>query len=329
MAFPYDLREQPGILAFRVEVVEAGPLSVGLLPIPADRVRSEPLPGDLVEVTPWVVSETGEWPLEDLDLAWFLCPPGACLSTLRQPGAGEPCGEFSPKRLACRLSSDDVVRLSAPQLDPSEALFDQTSFRIAVIGHWGEGSSTESCVEGLVDLEHPRWDGCIAGHRTMNYGPVNRWYTEGLRVFGSVDEVEIDPELLNDFIAPHFNPEPVPLRLVPLFEGRLSDQERSVAAAPYQVTQLEPGYVYNLTDVSDPRDAQFVVGVYNMGEVRGPFDPEYVPYTDTPGTLDYLEPHGWLLRPTEENHSFNIYFVLRDAAGGVTWAVYPFEVRSR
>jgi len=277
-----------------------------------------------------VVSETGEWALEDLDLAWFLCPPGACLSTLRQPGAGEPCGDLVPKRAACRLSAGGVARFSAPQLDPSLDLFDQSSFRVAVVGHWRGDSSTESCVDQVVDLEHPRWDGCIAGYRSIDYGPANRWYWEGVRVLGpSDDEPDAYPQTLLDPAPPHFNPEPVPLGLVPVFEGGVSDPGRSVSAVPYQVTTLEPDYVYDLTDVSDPRDEQFFVGIHNAGELSGPFGPDYVPYTDAPGTLDYVEPHGWILRPTQENARFDIHLVLRDLSGGVTWAVYPFEVRSR
>ena len=47
------LTEEPRLLASRVEVVEPGPLSYGFLPIPADRVRSQALPGDTVEVSAW------------------------------------------------------------------------------------------------------------------------------------------------------------------------------------------------------------------------------------------------------------------------------------
>ncbi len=321
---PWVLRATPRMVSARVEVVEPGPLSAeGLLPIPADRVRSEPLPGDVVEVSALVLSRDGELTPDDLEPVWLLCPRNTCIATLRRPGALEPCGDHLPEKVACRLPS---ARFVAPQLDPSRSLAEQAVFRVALVGHTEEEMTTEDCLERFSDPEAPSWDGCISGYTVVRYGPRLRLYAIGLEQGLEVPDFDFDPAQLDVPVVPLFNPESVPLRMAPIYEGSVVDESRSFFASPNAVTTLEPGVTYTVLDYFDPRDAQSVLFL-ESGLVEEAFTvPEFHPVIDTPDILGYGQLR-WVIWAPETSAQFTLYVVVSDQVGGAAWAPFDFEVR--
>jgi len=320
------LQEEPRVLAFRSEV-EPGPFSDRLLPIPADRVRNQPLPLDTVEVDAWVVSADGEWDLSEIEPAWFLCPRGACLSTLGLPGAGEPCGEGVPEDVACRLPTrGDVARFAAPVWDPEIPLLEQGAFQVEMVGHYLDDVTTEDCIRSAGDRAEPSLHGCIIGYDVIAYGPRVRTYSLGLEQGLELPDFELPPTEFDVPVVPHHNPEIVPLSLVPLFEPLRPDLSRVRRAHPYETTPLEPGYVYLIAGTHDSRDLQLSLFVSDGQLTRGGSFVQAYAATATPGVLDYDEALGWLIRVPEEPGDFTLYVSLLDSAAGAAWAPFDFEV---
>lgn len=323
------LQETPRVLAFRTEVVEGGPWSGGLLPIPADRIRSEPLPGDTVELSAFVVSADGVVPDEVLEPAWFLCPGGACLSELGFPGAGEACGDVLPEEVPCALPTGPRPRFVMPGLNPELPLVEQVWPRVAFVAHAEDGPSTERCIELIGDPDRPARDGCIVGYHRIFPGPFSRLLQLALAEDVELPDIEeLDPELLDVPVQPHFNPELTFMRLVPFFDGGAVHEGRVVEAYPDQVTVLEPGYAYVHDGAADPRDGQTSVG-WVSGELNLNWDtfPGLTVWTDTPGIYGELFGSAALLRAPETPGRFRVFAVLKDSRGGADWATFTFEVR--
>ncbi|MCR9162517.1 MAG: hypothetical protein ACE37F_19230 [Nannocystaceae bacterium] len=320
---PWLLTEEPRLLGARVEVVEPGPLSDGLLPIPADRVRSQALPGDTVEVSAWAyLGREGD--TAEAEPAWFMCPrTGGCVAPIGRSSG--PCGESVPERVACRLPDGERVRVVVPPLDVDLPFEDQVFIRLAFVGHADASMTTQECIETISDPSALDWGPCIVGYRGITLGPAPRFVGHALDLGFEL------PEGLATFVGedvvPPYNPEAVPIELRPYYGVAGGDPTRAVIAAPGQVAVLEPGQVYTSRQLFDPKDIQTVVE----------FSGEYVAIEDsvpartlssaTPGVVALSEAQGWEIWTPNEPSEFSVNLVLSDRAGGAAWGAYRFEVR--
>jgi len=322
---PWLLTEEPRVLAFRVEVVEPGPLSYDFLPIPADRVRSQPLPGDTIDVSAWVVVGEREVPTQDVDPAWFLCPRStSCVSTLSRPGAAEPCVGVVPEDVACRLPDGDRPRLVVPALDPQHPLEEQTHFWIAMVGHVDGQMSTADCLQLVSDPATSDWSGCLVGYRGITLGPALRLLTHAINVDIELPEALEHP--LEERVSPHFNPEVIPFRLSPYHGGLMFDFSRAITAIPGQTTTLEPGTVYSAGAFRDPKDTQALAVIKPTGVSTEVSRPQRSLFSSEPGVLDLSMTPGWQVWAPEEPGSFEVRVVIHDQAGGTAWETFTFEV---
>lgn len=319
------LTEEPRVLAFRVEVVEPGPLSYDFLPIPADRVRSQPLPGDTIDVSAWVVAGAHEVPTSEVEPAWFLCPRSErCVSTLGFSRAAESCEGFVPEDVACRLPDGERPRFVVPPLDPQTPLEDQTFFQIAMVGHVDEQMTTADCIELVSDPSAEDWSGCLVAYRAISLGPVLRLIT-----FAIDAGIEVPLRLirtLDEPVSPPFNPEVIPLTVFPYYGDFQFDFSRSITVAPGETATLEPGVVYLSFGYADPKDVQPLVR-FDPGELSTVDSrPRRSLFSSTPGVLEFSMTPGWQIWTPEEPGSFEVRLVLGDAAGGAAWTTYNFEV---
>lgn len=325
------LTQEPRVLAFRVDVVEPGPLSHGFLPIPADRVRSQPLPGDTVEVSAWVVAGEREVPTLEVDPAWFLCPRSAgCVSTLSRPGAGEPCVGVVPEDVACRLPGGERPRFVVPALDPQRALEEQTVFQIAMIGHVDDEMTTQECVELVSDPLTDDWSGCLVGYRGITQGPALRLVLHAIDVGSEVSDAL--KNVRDERVSPPFNPEVVPLQVFPYYGNRQLDESRVITVSPGGTAVLEPDTVYVARGAWDTKDLQAVQEVPEF-KFAGLSDQLSIPrrslFTATPQILEFSITDGWQMWTPEDPVSFVVRLVLSDQAGGTAWATFNFEVSER
>ncbi len=319
------LTEEPRVLAFRVEVAEPGPLSHGFLPIPADRVRSQPLPGDTVDVSAWVVAGAREVPTLEVEPAWFLCPRSAgCVSTLSRPGAAEPCVGVVPEDVACRLADGERPRFVVPELDPLTPLDEQTSFQIAMIGHVDAQMTTAECVELVSDPSAADWSGCLVGYRVITLGPATRLVTHAIDL--GIELPAFLEQTRDESVSPAFNPEVIPFRLLPYYGGRQLDLSRSIIVTPGETATLEPGTVYAAGVFQDPKDTQVLAEITPTGLQTEVTMPRRALFSSTPDVLEFSLSPGWLVWTPEEADSFEVRFVLYDPAGGTAWATFNFEV---
>jgi hypothetical protein len=319
------LTEEPRWLAARVEVIEPGPLSDDLLPIPADRVRSQGLPGDTVEISAWAFLG-GETDAAAADPAWFMCPrTGGC--TGRLEFSSEPCAESVPQRVACRLPDGERTRFVIPALDADLPLDEQASIGVVFVGHADASMTTEECIERISDPSLSNWGPCIVGLRSLTLGPVAR-VVEHAADLGIELPEDITLGLRRQLVVPPYNPEVIPIPLSPYHGDRQFDESRTIMAVPGEVTVLEPGVVYRSSRFWDPKDIQNVV-VYDGRllslEASAPWRRLA---TTTPGVVERVENEGWQIWAPEEPTEFSVHFTLGDLAGGAAWGTYFFEVRS-
>ena len=325
---PWVLRDEPRLLGFRMEVVEPGPNSAeGLLPIPADRVRSQPLPGDVVDLSAFMASSGGEIPTAAIDPVWMLCPVGPCLSVLNEPGARDACGDGVPERVPCFLPAGETSRFVAPSFDPSLAFEEQVGFRVALVGHTSDDATTPDCLDRMGDRSKPRWDGCVAGYFAVTYGPTTRVLKIALDAGIEVTGEEVEPEDLDFPVAPLFNPESVPLLLAPGVADSPFDIAYRVLATSDAVTVLEPGAAFRVLDAIDLRDAQDLVSIGDEGVRRRRSVPSFSLTTDTPDTLEFRNRGDWVIHAPETPGRFEVFVLLSGPALGSAWSGFEFEVR--
>jgi|GEM_PF-2215282 len=324
---PWLLGETPRVLAFRTEVVEPGPLSYGLLPIPADRVRDEALPGDAVRVSAWVVSADREYETAELDPMWLLCPHDAgCLGSLsREP---EPCGDTVPEFEACLISRDAAPEFVMPPLADDVPLLGQRWVRVLMVGHVDDDVTTEDCLDIVAGRDATGWDRCVVGSHGVAQGPAARLYAAALEQGIEVPEGGyVDTEVP---VLPHYGPEVVPLTLMPVYRDAPPDVTRTVRAPPGQVTELEPGAVFMFHEWFDPRDEQERTVLDQDGWLSSEsFRPTLIVATGTPDLIRY---HGdsakYRLWAPEEPGRYTVHLTLTTPGGGSAWGTFEFEVRA-
>ncbi len=321
------LGDTPRILAFRVEVTRAGPVSAGLLPIPADRVRSQPLPGDTVELSAWIANAAGEIATEDVEPVWHLCPrTGSCIESLHAPQASRACEDAVPERVACRVGAGARPQFTIPPLDVTRPLEDQVFLRLAMVGAVDPSLGTERCIEIISDPAGPDWTGCIVGYRNIILGPFARLATHAAqRGIELPDEVWPDPPQTP--VVPTFNPEVPPLVVAPYYGTLPPDLSRAVRVEPGGTAVLEPDAVYLTASFRDPKDTQTVVELEPDGVLNSRLSqPTRVAYTATPDILAFSISRGWQIWTPSEPTSFSVHTVFSDRLGGAAWATFRFEV---
>jgi hypothetical protein len=293
---PYWVLDEPRVLAVRVEVVQEGPHSVGLLPIPADRIRTDPLPLDTIEVQPLIADATGILDPAAFELQWLLCPSsGRCLSLLREPGQGGPC-------------------------DPEHPLPPQAAPRLAMVGGLPGERTTAQCLEHLSEEPYVSLEGCLLAYSSLLLGPLVALLrvaeAEGVQTNYGI-ELSADLEALG--LLPNHNPEVVRLVLIPQGGGP------QVVARPGEVTPLLPRRTYFFADWGDPRDNQPYVGLLGadleqleVGFSREFNSPQFL--TAGPG---WLQAQG--LEVGEPGETSSLIVVLVEGRGGQAWDVFSFE----
>lgn len=320
------LTDEPRVLAMRIEVVEPGPASSGLVPIPADRVRSQPLPGDTVEVSAWVVVGEEERPTEAIDPAWFLCPrTGGCVRAFERLSDAPACSSVEPGEDVCRLPDGERTRFEVPALDPELPLEEQAAVRLAMVGHADDTISTDDCLVTIADPAASDWGACVVAVRGFSLGPAIRLVThaidEGLEPLDGALVSDLDP------VIPTYNPEVIPMAMLPFFGGRAIDPSRAVVATPGGTAVLETGAVYVAPRFWDPKDTQRGLELESTGLSEVVSSPARAVYSTTPGVLEFDLSTGWQFWMPDEPTELTIRMVLFDAWGGTAWTTYHFEVR--
>jgi len=304
----------------RVTVAEEGRHSTGLLPIPADRQRAQPLPEDIIDIELLLADRSGAIPDDELDVLWFWCP-----AALRCPFGGvewnEPpaCTDDFDPREPCRFSSDVRPLVAMPKLDPGYSAFEQSLRTIVAVV--GVRHPAGECF-GLLRGERADPEVCVGASRRLHLGPpapfVVAAETDGVELGFEPDEVGID---LAPLAQPNFHPE-IP-RLV-LKQPITGD---TVVAAPGTSTQVPPNAELHFESVEDARDAQAygdLVGARfgEAGVTRGREGLSSAFFSTEPDRIR----RSSILVTGDPGDSASILAVLADGRDGHSWAWFDFEV---
>lgn len=311
---------EPTILGLRLVVVEEGPNSVNLIPIPADRVRTQPLPGDTVELDLLIADADGIRDPNDFDPVWIRCPlTGArCFSWLRDPGNGLECTD-DEQEVACVMGRGPVTRTVIPPLvDPNlwDAAMGTRRFAV-VVGVPGERSS-DDCVEELGNDPYTDLNGCLLAIHEFTLGPEQR--LQQIRI-ASVDSAGLPP----DFEFTPFLEQPGFNREIARIDFRTDDSPASFRAEPGEVTALPPFTELFVSEFGDPRDGPTdsprLPFETSINSVLLPTLPHI--YTTESGLLGGL---GLTLRTGDVGQEFQLMVTLTSAGGWQTWDTFDFVV---
>lgn len=319
---PIWLLEDPEILAIRADVIDEGPLSADLGPIPADRVRAEALPGDVVRLRALVAGAQGELAPEDIDIAWFACRDNECLSRL----------DVAPMRACAELRWGDACLIGRG----AEAAFEMPALWVdgtypglalemgygAVMGRRG-GSSTDECVERLRRRPLQSLGDCSLFESRAAIGP--RWKV--FEILGDLAPPELTGQMLETISAlpPNFHPE------VERFEVVLGvgDDARVLEALEGDVVDVAPGDRVSLSVTTDPRDTQSYVLGWNtqMQLVQEHVETSFhadVAVSIAEDAWFYTDHLDWTV--PSDVPSVRFFFVLDDHSAGVGWGTLTFDV---
>lgn len=261
---PWLVDDRPELLALRLEVASEGEYSAIVAAPPADRRRTEALPGDTITMRPWVTDATRVWPEDELDVAYFACFGVACIDALRNASASDGCTDLVDLQApACFIGRGALVDFVIPS-GPLEALSTGVPEILAVAGLPGV-TTTDACVEAL--RQNPTGDvhDCMLLERFVAVGP--RWVlgllqqaafdaaaTDG----GSTDGGDTDsddgylppPEVYLEW--PNFNPEVERFSVAVRRQGSI----RTIDAAPSDRIHVRVGDEVEIDFAPDPRDDQ-------------------------------------------------------------------------
>jgi hypothetical protein len=321
--------DEARMLAVRIDVVEEGPYSVGLVPIPVDRVRQEPLPLDTVSVTPFVADVTGLRAAEEFDFRWFRCDPfeSACLSLLREPGAGQPCTDILDTNVICSLADGPTARWRLPDFDLDKPLGDQIGHRVVAVGGQPGLSTTAECITELQRDIYTDLEGCLLTYVPLTIGPLGALATAAEAVGVEVPQ-ELGPgsEARTAGLQPNFHPEIVALQL----QDSVTGERFSVR--PGERVSLPAHAQIELLSVGDPRDRQTRVIAYPTGDdILAAFGIEsrfVSSYVTPPGDLssEFFPSALDAILTGEPGDAFQLFVVLSDGVGSQTLGVFDIEV---
>ena len=308
----------PRALAIRVEIIEEGPNSVDLIPIPADRVRSQPLPQDTIELQIMIADATGIRNSDDFDPRWFVCPSFQCtLGDHEVPSCllGDPSVEV------CELEQVARPQLMIPALDAS----DDVVFTIGVLVVAGVpgARSTDECVQEFKFTARESFEGCVLGWTSIPLGPVGPLIRSATAAGGDLSWLA--PEVLAIAAAdaqPGFHPEIVGLAL----RERLADGSFGVEiTATSEATLVPPRTDFLALALSDQRDRQQYVLPSALAQGSLPLFHEGLAGLVfwTGGEASGLSD----VRTGEPGERFETIVVLSDSRGGIDWRSFKFEVQ--
>lgn len=326
-ASPFVL-DEARVLAVRIDVVAEGPWSEGLLPIPADRVRHEPLPMDTVSVEAIIADATGIIDVDTIAPRWYRCDPtlGPCFSLLRDETQGQPCTDVLPAESNCFVGNGARVEFTVPQLTQELPFEEQLAHRFAMVAGRPGVRTTEDCVAELARPSYEALDECILVYAPMLIGPVG-----GLSL--AADQLGIDPPgafdrtamTLDGSYQPNFHPALVRV----LLEDSVSGETYSVPEGGR--VQLPAFAQIRIIDVGDPRDQQTRTFVdYADDDVFVGFGTESFMrryFVTAPGNvLRTLRDPYTMIYTDEPGDEFELYVVLSDRRGSQTVGTIEIEV---
>ena len=315
---PWVLTE-PSILGLRIVVAEEGPNSVNLIPVPADRMRTQPLPGDTIELDLLIADETGVRDPNELDPVWLRCPlTGAqCFSRLREPGHGLPCVD-DDQEVTCVMGRGPVGRAVIPPYVATNPFDMSPGVRriAAVVGVPGERSS-DDCIEELGNEPYTDLSGCLLAIDEFLLGPSGR--LREIELQGQLGPNAPDVEFTPFIEQPGFNREIVRM------DYRTDASPETFRAEPGEVTVLPPFTELFVAEFGDPRDgptdAPRLAFDTSTQIALLPMLPHV--YTTEPGLLGG---HGLTLRTGDVGQEFRLIVTLTGLGGWQTWDTFDFVV---
>jgi len=344
---PWLVGERAELLSVRIDVIEEGPLSTVVAPVPADRRRTDALPGDTIAFRPWVTDRERVWPEGELDVAYFACLGSSCLDALRAPGGTSSCSDLLQlAQRACALGRGPDARFVVPTAGEAITALDYTSI-FAIAGEPGV-IDTDTCIDAFRDWPGGQIDHCMLHERRVGIGP--QWVltlllvgldgdddttggdTTGEDTTGGDDDTTggdnpfaPPPEVFLEW--PNFNPEVE--RFTVAIDRR--GEVRMFDHVPGDRIAVRPGDDVRVTHERDPRDAQSFVtndmaidGTYRRN-AEALSEQWYAthplsPFTDLPGvpTVGFEVPH--------DVATFRVDVRLTDLDNGYGWGSLYFEV---
>ncbi len=315
------------VLALRVEVIEEGPLSAGLLPIPADRVRNSPLPLDTVVIRPLIAGPAGVRDPADFELSWLYCTAGSgsCFGT--DGSALQRCTTTGTQP-PCRFGDGAAEpTLTFPEIDTSvsalQELIQQTRPNIMLVGADPALTDTAHCERLLSGRPNEAFDveGCLLGHVPAPLGPL------GPLVAAARDAV---PALGGDLLAdpavasawqPGFHPELSQLTITIESEH----QNDTMVLGAGTITRIPPDATMTVVEALDPRDNQRRVATLGASD-----DDIRVSTRNETHGLSLFTPAGEVILSPRTmmtgapGNAFELIAITSDQ-GSLAWATFSFE----
>lgn len=168
---PWLVGDRAELLAVRIEVTDEGPLSTIVAPVPADRRRTDALPGDTIAFLPWVTDRERVWTDDELDVAYFACLGSSCVDALRAPSGTSSCSDLLQlEQRACALGRGRDARFVLPIVRGVDiTALDYTSI-FAIAGEPGV-IDTDACIDAFRDWPSGEIDRCMLHERRVGIGP--------------------------------------------------------------------------------------------------------------------------------------------------------------
>jgi hypothetical protein len=304
------LGDDPEVIGLRMEVISDGPYSTGFLPIPADRVRSEALPGDTIRFVPLAADIDGVVELAPLDPHWILS--GGSLNVARQTsGTCVPEQPIDPDT-ACMLGRGAEIDFVVPPLLRGVPLVEQ---RPSIVLVAGIDRSSAECVELLASDSLVGASECLIAFRRINLGPVPRIgeiaIEQGVPLPDNLEGIDLSDEALA--MQPDFSPIPPYLS----FWGAGLE----TLIWPDEVTTVPADAGFDMGFGVDARDMQDFVSVNALGEIQ-------MRSEDVSPQVHITAPAlvGSRFAASAGFDPFLMFVVATDSRRSQSWAVFEFEV---
>lgn len=325
---PWLLDESVEIIAVRAEVIEDGPASLDLGPVPADRRRAEAIPGDVVRTTVLAASLDGIADPADMDAAFFLCRGVDCVNDLRDDEMFAECRDTLGPGEGCALGRGAEMTFTMQPVLVGTDFGDfgssfipgvLASLNVGVVMGTPNGPDTSECIERLRQRPYPSLSGCSLFHHWVPGGPY--WKLAELTDM-PINGIEPPPQLR--YLPPNFNPEIERFSVV----IRSATDSRSLIVPRGERVAVQAGERVELAVEVDARDLQSYLVVYaervgGAGEL-----PIFAWYADTAVstvTESWREPAVTWTVP-DDVPAVSFVATMEDGIGGVGWGTIAFDV---
>jgi len=312
--------------------------------VPEGYVRAEAMPGEVVELNPFVVGPRGVVDAAELDLRWIACElfPGrgdfACLSeqfplaltdlaTCDFPdldalaSAGAPIAIDTP----CLLGSEPNPVFTVPA---SEGVLSGADIELTAIGSTPGGTPTATCAADLLGGASDLPNDCIYAVQTVTVGPKLRLIDWLVSLGVDLGDIEApDPDAIDD---PDLHPQ------IESFRISVIDASGAELQAPVEVPRggefvAQRGQVLRIDTTSPEGDLQdFRIPVNANGDTE-PGKEEYagqwfITWGEllSPQSLDAESYNEWTLDPADDDAEAppgdlaHLYYVVRDGRNGAS-----------